>query len=177
IAELLIGAALAERGADADFEVVALDFNHAVLSGVRFGADNAPDAAIAAVEAHWGWRGVVPDIRAVRVIEPRLRLRLDQQGHVSAGALDHLQGRPSARRASIPAVRLEIVDGQALIEAPFGAVTATFSSDGVLGEDFSALAVIPETSRPGERYALSQGAAELAISSQDGALGVRLYAN
>lgn len=177
IAELLIGAALSERGADADFEVVALDFNHAVLSSVRFGADNAPDAAVATVEAHWRWRGIVPEIRTLRVIEPRLRLRMDQRGRVSAGALDQLRGQPSARRPSLPALRLEIIDGQALIDAPFGALTATFSSDGVLGDDFSALAVIAETTRPGDTYALTQGAAELAIASQDGALGVRLYAN
>lgn len=177
IAELLIAAALSERGADADFEVVALDFNHAVLSSVRFGAENAPDAAAATVEARWRWRGIVPDIHTLRVIEPRLRLRLDQRGRVSAGVLDQLRGQPSARRPSLPALRLEITDGQALIEAPFGALTATFSSDGVLGEDFSALATIAETTRPGDTYALTQGAAELAIASQDGALGVRLYAN
>jgi hypothetical protein len=177
IAELLIGAALAERGADADFEVIALDLDHAVLSGVRFGAEDAPDAAIAAVEARWAWRGLVPHLRAVRLTEPRLRLRLDGQGRVSAGALDHIQGRPGAARPSIPAIRVDIVDGQALIEAPFGALTATFNADGVLGEDFSALAVIVETSRPGDAYALTRGGAELTIASQDGALGVRLYAN
>lgn len=177
IAELLIGAALSERGADADFEVVALDLNHAVLSGVRFGAETAPDASIATVEAHWGWRGIVPNLRAVRLIEPRLRLRMDGQGHVSAGALDRIEGRPSAERPAIPAIRLDIVDGQMLIDAPFGAVTATFNADGVLGEDFTALAVIAETTRPGDVYALSQGAAELSVTSQDGALALRLYAN
>ena len=177
IAELLIGAALSERGADADFEVVALDFEHAVLHGVRFGAENAPDAAIASIEARWGWRGLVPELRAVRVIEPRLRLRLDGQGRVSAGALDRIESQPSARRMALPAIRLDIIDGQALIEAPFGAVTATFRSEGVLGEDFTALAQIPETTRPGESYALTRGAAELAVNSQDGALGLRFFAN
>ncbi|HRO04476.1 MAG TPA: hypothetical protein PLS69_12810, partial [Terricaulis sp.] len=177
IAELLIGAALSERGVDADFDVVALDFDHAILSGVRFGAENAPDAAIASVEARWSWRGLVPALNAVRVTEPRLRLRLDQQGRVSAGALDRIEGRPGVRRPTLPAIRLDIIDGQALIEAPFGALTATFSAEGVLGEDFSALANIAETTRPGETYALERGAAELAITSQEGALGLRLYAN
>jgi translocation and assembly module TamB len=177
IAELLIGAALAERGADADFDVVALDLNHAVLNGVRFGAETAPDAAIAVVEARWGWRGLVPELRAVRLIEPRLRLRLDGAGRVSAGALDHIQGRPSARRTSIPVIRLDIVDGQALIEAPFGALEASFRADGVLGQDFTALAVINETNRPGEIYALSAGAAELNIASRDNTLHAQLYAN
>jgi len=177
IAELLIGAALSERGADADFEVIALDFNHAVLSDVRFGAEAAPDAAIARLEARWAWRGLVPDLRAVRVIEPMLRLRLDGQGRVSAGALDHIGGRPSARRASIPALRVEVMDGRALIEAPFGALTATFDAAGVLGEDFSARAIIPETTLTGDAHALTAGAAELTITSRDGALGVQFYAN
>lgn len=177
IAELLIGAALSERGADADFDVVALDFDHAVLSGVRFGAETAPDAAISTIEARWVWNGLLPKLNAVRVIEPRLRVRLDPQGRVSAGALDRIEGRPSPRRASIPAIRLDIVDGQALIEAPFGAVTATFNSEGVLGENFSARALIADSTREGAGYALRNGAADLTITSQGGAIGARLFAN
>lgn len=175
IAELLIGAALSERGADADFDVVALDFNHAVLSSVRFGAENAPDAAISSVEAHWQWRGLMPSLNTVRLIEPKLRMRLDPQGRVSAGALDRIESRPSPRRASLPAIRLDIIDGQALIEAPFGALSAAFSSQGVLGDDFNARAIISETTLEGEAYALTRGAAQLDITSNDGALGAQLF--
>ena len=177
IAELLIGAALSERGAGAEFEVVALDFDHAVLNGLRFGAADDPDATITRIEAHWGWRGLVPDLRAVRVIEPRLRLRLDNRGRISAGALDQIEGRPSVRRPSIPALRLDIVDGQARIDAPFGALQASFSGDGVLGEDFSAVAVIAETTQQNGAYALEGGAGELTITSRDDQLAMRLYAN
>jgi len=176
LAELLIGAALAERGAQADFEVVALDLNGAVISGVRMGAETAPDVAIASVETAWSWNGLAPRLTAVRVVEPRLRLRLDPQGRVSAGALDHLQGRPSARRANIPKIRLDILDGAALIDTPFGALTANIAAEGVIGDDFSAVARIADTTRPGERYALENGRAELIVASRNDVIAFRFNA-
>lgn len=177
LAEVLIGAALAERGADADFAVIALDLDHAVLGGVRFGPENAPDAAAAIVEAHWRWRGLVPQLTALRVVEPRLRLRIEPTGRIEAGALNRIRGRPSARRAEAPAIRLDILDAQALIETPFGALTATMQGEGVLGEDFSAVARIAETSRPGRDYALDRGRAELIVVSRDQTIAFRFNAD
>ena len=66
LASFFIGAALSERGADADFQVVNLDLNGLTLSQVRFGAENAPDAAISTVQATWRWRGLVPSLDRVR---------------------------------------------------------------------------------------------------------------
>lgn len=177
IAEFMIGAALAERGADASFQVTALELDHAVLSGVRFGPETAPDAAAQAVEARWRWRGLLPELMAVRVIEPRLRVRIEESGRVNAGTLNQIRGQPSARRAAIPAIRLDIVDGQALIEAPFGALTARFEGAGVLGADFTGAAQITETSHAGQDFALDRGTGDLAIVSRDGALAFRLSAS
>ena len=146
LAEFMIGAALAERGAEADFDVAELDFSHAVLTNIRFGSDTSPDAAAPRADARWVWEGLTPRLESIRIMEPQLRLRLDQGGRISAGTLDRLgAGAPGRRRPGISRVELEIVEGQALIEAPFGTLTASLRAEGRLGEDFSAIARIADT--------------------------------
>lgn len=178
IAAFFIGAALADRGVEADFEIVNLDFDHAVLSSVRFGSETSPDAAIPTAEARWTWSGLSPRLRALTLTSPRLRLRVDPAGRVSAGVLDNLgSGGPGRRRPSLPAIDLAITDGEALIEAPFGALTATFEASGTLGDDFTGAARIAETSRPGRTHALDRGSADLVVVSRDEAIAARLTAN
>jgi translocation and assembly module TamB len=176
IAEFMLGAALAERGAEADFRVVNLDFGGVALRDIRFGSEASPDVAIPRAEVRWDWRGVSPRLRSVRLLEPRLRLRIGPGGRVSAGSLDRLEGAPTGRRPVIPRIGLEIIDGLALIEAPFGTIEAKLQAAGTIGRDFSALALIPETSRPGEAYALDGGQAELSIASTDDTIRFRLSA-
>jgi len=178
IASFMLGAALSERGADADFQFINLDLNSAALANVRFGSSDDPDATIPLVEARWRWEGLTPRLYFLRVVRPRLHLRMDEAGRVSAGSLEHLGGgAPGRRRPSIPAIELEILEGQAVIEAPFGALTATLESSGTLGEDFSAIGAITRTSRPGRDYALESGAAELVVVSRDNNIAFRLNAD
>ncbi len=178
IASFMLGAALSERGADADFQFVNLDLNSAALANVRFGLETAPDAAIPLVEVRWRWEGISPHVYFVRVVRPRLHLRMDEGGRVSAGALERLSGgKPGRRRPSLPAIELEILEGQAVLDTPFGPLNATLQSSGTLGEDFSALGAIAATSRPGEAYALQNGAAELVVVSRDSNISFRLSAS
>ncbi|MEZ5960117.1 MAG: YdbH domain-containing protein [Hyphomonadaceae bacterium] len=178
IASFMLSAALSERGADADFQFINLDLDSAALANVRFGAAETPDATIPLVEARWRWEGLTPRLYFLRVVRPRLHLRMDEAGRVSAGSLEHLGGAtPSRRRPSIPGIELEILEGQAVIEAPFGALTATLESSGTLGEDFSAIGAIARTSRPGSDYALEAGAAELVVVSRDNNIAFRLNAD
>jgi alpha-D-ribose 1-methylphosphonate 5-triphosphate synthase subunit PhnH len=51
IASFMLGAALSERGADADFHFINLDLNSAALANVRFGSETTPDATVPLVEA------------------------------------------------------------------------------------------------------------------------------
>ncbi len=178
IASFMLGAALSERGADADFEFVNLDLNGAALANVRFGSETSPDATIPLVELRWHWNGLSPQLHFVRVVRPRLHIRMDEGGRVSVGSLEHLgRGAPGRRRPSIPALELEILEGQALIDTPFGPLTATLQSSGTLGEDFSASGQVVRTSRPGQNYALDNGAAELVILSRDNNVAFRLSAS
>ncbi|HYD71556.1 MAG TPA: hypothetical protein VEF55_00350, partial [Candidatus Binatia bacterium] len=94
IAEFMLSAALAERGAEADFEIINLDLGHIVLRNVRFGAETAPDASIERVEARWRWAGLTPRLERLRVISPHLRVRLTREGRVSLGALDRMRSAP-----------------------------------------------------------------------------------
>jgi hypothetical protein len=134
-------------------------------------------ANAALIEARWTWRGFRPQLRSVQVIEPRLRLRIDRDGRVSAGALDRLRGDSTPRsRPSVPHVALKIVGGEARVEAPFGALAATFQSDGVIGENFSGAARIPDTTLAQGGYALTNGNAELVVVSREDFLAFRLSA-
>ena len=178
IAEFFINAALAERGAEADFEIVNLDFGRVTLRDVRFGAESAPDVSIARVDAQLRWAGLAPRLERVHVLSPHLRIRLTQEGRVSLGALDRMRSEPSTRRLAIPALHLDIEDGQALIVAPFGELDAVFHGSGQLGENFSGAARIPSTSHRGDdAYALSNGAVELIVVSRDGSIAFRLNAD
>jgi translocation and assembly module TamB len=178
IAEFFINAALAERGAEADFEIVNLDFGRVILRNVRFGAETAPDASIEAVDVHLRWGGLAPRLERVHVVSPHLRMRLTQEGRISLGALDRMRSEPSARRFAIPAIELEIEDGQALIVAPSGELNAVFEGSGTLGADFSGVARIPTTSHTGDAaYALDSGAAELIVVSRDNNIAFRLNAD
>ena len=89
IASFMLGAALSERGADADFQFINLDLNSAALANVRFGSSDDPDATIPLVEARWRWEGLTPRLYFLRVVRPRLHLRMDEAGRVSAGSLEH----------------------------------------------------------------------------------------
>lgn len=176
IAEFMLNAALAERGADADFEIINLDLGRIVLRDVRVGAQNQPDASIERVEANWRWAGLSPRLERIRLISPHVRIRLTREGRVSLGALDRMRGAPSARRFAIPEVALEIEDGQALIVAPFGELDAVFEGRGKLGTDFSGAGRIAPTSRRGDAYSLSNGAAELMVVSREDTIAFRLNA-
>src|SRR5262245_7524385 len=175
LAAFFIDAALSERGAEADFRVVNLGLNVVTLENVRFGAAASPDASISRVEARWRWRGLSPHSIGVRLLEPRVRLRIDRAGNVSAGALDRVSGGPpGARRPSLPHFNLEIVDGEARIEAPFGVLEAPFHGAGVLGENFSGVVHIAETSHQGAAFALDHGRAELVVASRNDDVTFRL---
>ncbi|MBL8558651.1 MAG: YdbH domain-containing protein [Hyphomonadaceae bacterium] len=177
LADLVLSAALSERGLDADFQVVELDLNRAVLTDIRFGSEASPDASVQRIDVHWRWTGLSPAIELVRLTEPHVRLRLDRSGAISAGSLSRLEpGPPSRRRPSLPRVRLEISGGQAVIEAPFGPLVAAFNGSGRLGEDFSAVARLPDSTYPGDAYALTHATAELIAVSRDDTLSLRLSA-
>jgi translocation and assembly module TamB len=177
IAQFILSSALAERGVEADFRLSTLDFGQAVLNDVRVGSAEAPDASIARVEANWDWSGAVPILRSVRFVEPHLRLRLDNSGHVSAGALDHVGGSPSGRRVQIPRLNVTIERGVLQINAPFGPLVADVRAQGTLGSNFSATAQLRETTSARRGYALQAGAGDLLVISRDDSIAFRLNAS
>jgi hypothetical protein len=181
IVEAGLRAALAERNVDADFRVHRVDFSGLTITGVTLGAEEEPDASVAAAEVGLTWRGLTPGLGAVRLTDPRLRLRVDQQGRVSAGQLSNFSsGGAAAGRPHIPEIELEISGGQALVEGPFGTLPVTFESSGVIGRDFAARAQLATTTRPGADYALEAAQAELVLAATaetGGALAYQLNAS
>ncbi|MBS0385951.1 MAG: YdbH domain-containing protein [Proteobacteria bacterium] len=177
IAQFFLSSALAERGVEADFQVVQLDFGHIVLNGVRIGSAQAPDASIATVTAAWDWRGLAPSVRSLRFVEPRLRLRLDNRGRLSAGALDHVGGAPSGHRPQVPELEVVVERGVLQVDAPFGPLVADVSAHGVLGEDFSALGRLRPITGARRNYAILEGAGSFVVVSRAHEIGLRVDAN
>lgn len=177
IADFILSAALSERGAEADFEIVNFGLSRIVLERFSIGPQSSPDVAVERIEARWRWAGLAPRLRSVRIESPHLRVRLTREGNVSLGALNRMRSEPGVRRFSIPAIELQIEDGRAVLVAPFGNVGATFEGAGVLGADFTAVGHIPETSHPGDAYALQDGGADLIVVSRDNGIAFRLNAD
>ncbi len=174
IAQFFLSSALAERGVEADFQVGALEADRIVLNGVRVGSAEAPDASIATVIATWSWRGLSPEVRSVRLVEPRLRLRMDNHGRVSAGALDHVGGAPSGKRMQIPPLELVIDHGVLEIDAPFGPLTADVRASGVIGADFTATGVLRPITSARRGYAIQEAAGNFVVASHGAVIAARL---
>lgn len=170
LAGFVIGAVLAERGAEADFRVTQLGWDHAALGDIRVGSETSPDALIETAEVQWRWYGLSPVVTSLRLLEPHLRLRIDPNGHVSAGALDRISGPPSEQRPSLPRIRLEAIDGRAEVDAPFGAVEIRFHSAGVFGQDFHAEIEAPVTTQRADLYAIERGGAHMSVDAHGDAL-------
>jgi len=176
IAEFILSGALAERGVEADFEILSLDLGGIVLRRIRVGAEASPDVSVERIETRWRWVGPVPRLESMRIVAPQVRIRLNREGELSLGALDRMRRVPGVRRFSVPAIDLTIEDGRAFIVAPFGNLNATFQGAGTLGTDFSAVGRIAESSFPGGAYALDRGAADLLVVSRDNGIAFRLDA-
>lgn len=175
LAETLVRSELAHRGIDGDFRIVTLGFGSAEIAAIRLGPEEAPDLAVDAAALRWGWRGLTPELRALSLTGPRLRLRIDQAGRISVGSIENLlPSGAGARRPSLPAIRLDVEDGAALIDAPFGVVTASFHAAGVLGRDFAALAQLAPTTTSGDEYELTAAQGRAEVSSTPGALAFHL---
>ncbi|HVV34231.1 MAG TPA: YdbH domain-containing protein [Vitreimonas sp.] len=178
IAEFFLGAALAERGVEADFKIVSLDFQNATVRDVRVGPAAAPDVSIASVTAHWDWDGLAPIVRSVTLVRPELRLDLDRGGHVSAGALDHIKSAPGPSvRPSMPQMLLRIEDGIVRVRGPFGELAAALEADGTIGDDFTARVQLPSTNVTSGSYAINGAAGELTVASNENGAAFRLSAD
>ena len=176
VAEFFIGAALSERGVDADFEIVALDLNAATLTGIRVGDEALPDAEIERIEVQWRWRGLRPALSEVRFVEPVLNLSLLPDGRISAGSLQRISGEPGAARLRMPAIKLKIERGLLRVTAPKGRLEASVEGDGVLGRNFAAALRAAPATLTGDQYEVRAGATRIDIASREGGLTLRLQA-
>jgi hypothetical protein len=177
IAKLVLNGALAQRGIEADFRLTDLDFGRAVLRDVRIGGAETPDASVALIEARWTWIGLSPQLRALRLVEPRLRLHLTDRGGFSAGALDRLRSEPTGERPHVPHIELTVERGEVALDAPFGSLAAEVRGAGRLGLDFSGSVRLRQTSAANGAYRLDGAAGELLVAARDDVIAASLSAN
>ncbi|MGE3141920.1 MAG: YdbH domain-containing protein [Hyphomonadaceae bacterium] len=165
LAEALIRNHLQTIGVESDFRIERLDLGGAALSAVTLGPALEPEAAAEGADVRFAWRGVLPAVDSIRLVGPRLRAQLNEEG-LSLGSLDRFfDGPPSGRRPELPDLTLVIEDGQGLLDTPFGALPITFSSEGRFGRDFSAAIHLPRTSQAMGADLLHNAEGEILIAS------------
>lgn len=161
---------LERAGLDADFELVDVGLGGARLRNLRVGAETAPDAVAAAAEARLAWGLLGPRLSGVRLVDPQLRVRIDQGG-VSLGALDALRGdNGGAPPEHLPDLRIDIERGRLLVLTPAGAIPGTVSARGRLGRDFAGAIEIAPLSRRDAQSELRNVRVSVRARTVDGVL-------
>lgn len=175
IAAALIRSQLAEQGVESAFTLTALGLDGATLVDLRLGAAGAPTIAAARAELGFAWSGLSPGLAALRLDSPRLRARIDENGF-SLGQLDALlePRRPARRRASLEGLRLDIADGQALLDTPFGQLPVAIESAGVFGRDLRATARLAAPGAGTDGAGVTDARAVLTLASDARGLAGRL---
>lgn len=178
IAAAMIRGQLAEQGVECDFTLTALGLNGATVSNLRLGAADAPDIAAARAEFDLAWSGLAPGLAAIRLDSPRIRARVDGSG-VSLGQLDAVlkSDRPGGARPSLEGLRLDIADGLALLDTPFGQLPIAVESAGVFGRDLRATARLAVANAGAEGETLSDARAILTLTSNARGLVGRMTAS
>lgn len=126
------------NGIPAKLRIRALSPARIVIEDVRLGPEAAPDLTLQHVQLGLRWRGFSPSLERVLAIQPRLHARWTENG-LSYGSLDRLLPPPDAKPKplALPPIWVEIRDGQVLLDSPMGRLTATGTSTGRLGRDFT----------------------------------------
>jgi len=178
LAEMAVRGFFNNRGIESDLAIQSLEATGARFSRFRLGPSEDPEAEAAQIEIGFAWSGLSPRIDTIRAVSPLVRASIGEDGAVSLGGLARLTGdssRPGLAR--LPNMAIEIVDGRALIDTPFGRLTANLAGAGRLGGDFTAIAVISPTTLPHEPDQIEGLQARLALEAterQQGGLAFRL---
>lgn len=127
---------LAERGVAATYDIVAIGPAEQVIENLVIGDPARPDLTVGRIEIAMGvgWAG--PEVREVRVEQARLFARFTD-GTVTLGALDPLVFTGSDGPPALPALRVVLVDGRALVETDFGRVGIKLEGAGPLDDGFA----------------------------------------
>lgn len=170
LGEAAIRDAFERAGVDADFELTDAGLGGLKMRNVRLGPPNAPDAVASEAEARLRWGLLGPRLGGVRLIEPQLRVRIDQRG-LSLGSLDALRGDGDAKAPSrLPDIRIDIDKGRILALTPAGAIPATLTASGRLTRDFAGQFEIAPISRKDDAGELRNLHAVVRARTVDGVL-------
>ena len=123
-------------GVPATYDVESIGPGTQTIRNVVIGDPDRPDLTIEQVEVSVTASGGIPVIGGVRLVNPRL-FGVWRDGRMSFGSLDPVIYAESDEPFALPDLVLEIVDGRALFEGPFGAMGAKVVGKGHLQDGFA----------------------------------------
>jgi hypothetical protein len=136
LADHFVAGELTSLGLPARYRIDSIGPGTQVFSQIVIGDPAHPDMTIERVIAQTGVRGGVPGIRAVTLVRPMVHGRL-VGGRLSLGSLDKLFTGPSSGPFRLPDLAVTLIDGEARIAAPSGAIGVALSGSGALRDGFA----------------------------------------
>lgn len=137
IAGNVIERQLRQNGLTATYRIDHIGPTEQVLDNIVVGDPRHPDLTIARARVRVVYTLGLPRIGTVTLDHPRLYGRI-VDGRLSFGSLDKfLAGKPGEKPAGLPNLDLDLHDGRARIDSPFGEIDAKLDGKGVLSGGFS----------------------------------------
>ena len=136
IAEDFIAGQLADYGIEATYEIERIGGRRQVLRNVVVGDARRPDLTVERAEILLRYGFGVPRIAEVRLVRPRL-FGTYRGGKLSFGALDPVIFTGEEAPFEFPDMRLQVVDGRALLESDYGAAALKLDGSGHLRGGFA----------------------------------------
>ncbi len=139
LAQAASEAYLRQNGIEARLRVRALSLSGVTAEAVRLGPAASPDLSIDRLRVTFVWRGLLPSLKRVDAIKPSL-VGAWKDDHFSFGSLDRLTAPPDgkAKPLMLPALAVNVQNGQIRLETPVGVMSGSVNSKGVLGQTFLA---------------------------------------
>ncbi|MFV0645841.1 MAG: exoprotein, partial [Sphingomonadaceae bacterium] len=150
IADYYISGQLDSYDVPATYNVSSVDYRSQVLTDIVIGDPQRPDMTIERAEIALAYRWGMPEIHSVRLVKPRLYGRW-ADGRLSFGSLDRVIYTDSIEPFTLPDLVLDMEDGRALLEMPFGPIGIKAGGKGNLSGGFDGIlaATGPEISMEG----------------------------
>ncbi|ABC63603.1 YdbH domain-containing protein [Erythrobacter litoralis] len=136
IADNIIGDLVQQYYLPATYEIESIGPAKQVLTDIVIGDPNDPDLTVERVEIKLRYRLGIPAIGRVSVTRPRLYGEITEDG-LTFGSLDRVIFAESDEEPGLPDLDLQLIDGRARIDSPYGAIGIKAEGEGEVDDGFA----------------------------------------
>jgi hypothetical protein len=173
IAEAILTHGLKWRGLDAGLHVAVLDFDRAVIEGLRIGPPDSPIVAAKRIESRYGLPGIFSGrVRTLSIEGLEIRIATGGRGLRLAGLPLALALREGSAARPRRAPEVAIPDGRVYITTPAGQIAAALSLVGGPDKGWTVRLTAQPTTLRQEEATLELAAGGLEASVQGSALTI-----